>query len=44
MKRAVVIGLGIFGFNIAKDLYENGMEGIRLFREKEFGILLTKAL
>ena len=35
MKRAVVIGLGIFGFNIAKDLYENGMEGIAVDKDKE---------
>ena len=26
MKRAVVIGLGIFGSNIARDLFENGFE------------------
>jgi trk system potassium uptake protein TrkA len=35
MKRAVVIGLGIFGFNIAKDLYENGMEVIAVDKDKE---------
>ncbi len=35
MKRVVVIGLGIFGFNIAKDLYENGMEVIAIDKDKE---------
>jgi len=35
MKRAVVIGLGIFGFNIAKDLYENGIEVIAVDKDKE---------
>jgi trk system potassium uptake protein TrkA len=35
MKRAVVIGLGIFGFNIAKDLYENGIEVIAVDKDKD---------
>ena len=35
MRRVVVIGLGIFGFNIAKDLYENGMEVIAIDKNKE---------
>jgi trk system potassium uptake protein TrkA len=35
MKRVVVIGLGIFGFNIAKDLYENGMEVIAVDKDKD---------
>src|SRR4030042_6619311 len=35
MKRVVVIGLGIFGFNIAKDLYESGMEVIAVDKDKE---------
>ena len=35
MKRVVVIGLGIFGFNIAKDLYENGMEVVAIDKDKE---------
>jgi len=35
MKRVVVIGLGIFGFNIAKDLYENGFEVIAIDKNKE---------
>ena len=35
MKRVVVIGLGIFGFNIAKDLFENGMEVIAIDKNKE---------
>jgi len=35
MKRVVVIGLGIFGFNIAKDLYENGLEVIAIDKNKD---------
>jgi trk system potassium uptake protein TrkA len=35
VKRVVVVGLGIFGFNIAKDLYENGMEVIAIDKNKE---------
>jgi trk system potassium uptake protein TrkA len=35
MRRVVVIGLGIFGFNIAKDLYENGLEVIAIDKNKE---------
>jgi trk system potassium uptake protein TrkA len=35
MKRVVVIGLGIFGFNITKDLYENGIEVIAIDKDKE---------
>lgn len=35
MRRVVVIGLGIFGFNIAKDLYENGIEVIAVDKNKE---------
>ena len=35
MKRAVVVGLAIFGFNIAKDLYENGMEVIAIDKNRE---------
>jgi trk system potassium uptake protein TrkA len=35
MKRVVVIGLGIFGFNIAKDLYEKGIEVIAIDKDKE---------
>ena len=35
MKRVVVVGLGIFGFNIAKELYENGLEVIAIDRNKE---------
>jgi len=26
MKKVVIIGLGIFGFNIMKELYDNGFE------------------
>ena len=35
MKRVVVIGLGIFGFNIAKDLYESGFEVIAIDKNKD---------
>jgi len=35
MKRVVVIGLGIFGFNIARDLYENGLEVIAIDKDRE---------
>ena len=35
MKRVVVVGLGIFGFNIAKDLFENGFEVIAIDKSKE---------
>ena len=35
MKRVVVIGLGIFGFNIVKDLYESGIEVIAIDKNKE---------
>ena len=31
----MVVGLGIFGFNIAKDLYEGGMEVIAIDKNKE---------
>ena len=35
MKRVVVVGLGIFGFNIAKDLFESGFEVIGVDKNKE---------
>ena len=35
MKRVVVVGLGIFGFHIAKELYENGLEVIAIDKSKE---------
>ena len=35
MKRVVVIGLGIFGFNIAKMLFESGLEVIAVDKDKE---------
>ncbi len=35
MKRVIVIGLGIFGFNIVKDLFENGVEVIAIDKNKE---------
>ena len=35
MKRVIVIGLGIFGSNISKELYENGFEVIAIDKNKE---------
>jgi trk system potassium uptake protein TrkA len=35
MKRVVVVGLGIFGFNIAKALFENGFEVIAIDKNKD---------
>lgn len=35
MKRVVVIGLGIFGFNLAKDLFEAGMEVIAIDKSRD---------
>ena len=35
MKRVIVVGLGIFGFNIAKELYESGLEVIAIDKHKE---------
>jgi trk system potassium uptake protein len=35
MRRAVVIGLGIFGHHIARDLFENGFEVIAIDKNKE---------
>jgi trk system potassium uptake protein TrkA len=35
MKRVIVIGLGIFGYNIVKDLYESGFEVIAIDKQKE---------
>lgn len=35
MQRVVVIGLGIFGFNIVKELYENGFEVIAVDKSKD---------
>ncbi len=35
MKRVIVIGLGIFGFNIAKDLFENGIEVVAIDKNRE---------
>jgi trk system potassium uptake protein TrkA len=35
MKRVVVIGLGIFGFNLAKDLFEAGLEVIAVDKNKD---------
>ncbi len=35
MKRAVVIGLGIFGHNIARGLFENGLEVVAIDKKKD---------
>lgn len=35
MSRVVVIGLGIFGFNLAKTLHENGIEVVAIDKNKE---------
>ena len=35
MRRVVVIGLGIFGFNIVKDLYEKGHEVVAIDKNKD---------
>jgi trk system potassium uptake protein TrkA len=35
MKRVAVIGLGIFGFNLAKDLFEAGLEVIAFDKNKD---------
>ena len=35
MKRIIVIGLGIFGLNIVKELYESGFEVIAIDKNKE---------
>jgi len=35
MKRVVVIGLGIFGFNIVKELHESGFEVIAVDKNRE---------
>ena len=35
MRRVIVIGLGIFGSNIVKELYENGFEVIAIDKDKD---------
>lgn len=35
MKRVVVIGIGIFGFNIVKELYEKGVDVVAIDKKKE---------
>ena len=35
MKRAVVIGLGIFGYHIARTLFENGFDVVAIDKNKE---------
>jgi trk system potassium uptake protein TrkA len=35
MNRAIVIGLGIFGSNIARDLFENGFDVVAIDKNKE---------
>ena len=34
-KRVIVVGLGIFGFNLTRSLYENGIEVIAIDKDKE---------
>lgn len=34
-KKVVVIGIGIFGFNVAKDLFENGIDVIAIDKKRE---------
>ncbi len=34
-RKVVVIGIGIFGFNIAKNLYENGIDVIAIDKKRE---------
>lgn len=35
MKKVVVIGIGIFGFNLVKELYESGVEVIAIDKDKD---------
>ena len=35
MKRAVVIGIGIFGYNITRNLFENGFEVVAIDKNKD---------
>jgi trk system potassium uptake protein TrkA len=35
MKRTVVIGLGIFGFNVVKELFQAGIEVIAIDKDKD---------
>jgi trk system potassium uptake protein len=35
MRRVIVVGLGIFGFNIVKDLYEKGHDVVAIDKNKE---------
>ncbi|HOW55955.1 MAG TPA: TrkA family potassium uptake protein [Syntrophorhabdaceae bacterium] len=35
MKKVAVIGIGIFGFNLVKELYENGIEVIAIDKDKD---------
>lgn len=35
MKRVIVVGLGIFGSNIVKELYENGFDVIAIDKDKD---------
>ncbi|MCJ7704155.1 MAG: NAD-binding protein, partial [Desulfobacterales bacterium] len=34
-KRVIVVGLGIFGSNLTRSLYENGIEVIAIDKDKE---------
>jgi trk system potassium uptake protein TrkA len=48
MKRVVVIGIGIFGFNLVKELYKSGIEVIAIDKNKdvvqEIAEFATKAI
>ncbi len=35
MKRAIVIGLGIFGYNVARDLFENGFDVVAVDKNRD---------
>jgi trk system potassium uptake protein TrkA len=35
MKRVVIIGLGIFGFNLSRELFENGFEVLAIDKNRE---------
>lgn len=35
MKRVIVIGLGIFGYNVARDLFENGFDVVAIDKNKD---------
>jgi len=35
MKRAVVIGIGIFGYHLVRNLFENGFEVVVIDKNKD---------